>query len=434
MEGNTKMGVMDSLKNRMGRARDRPVKAQAVTPAHAGTTGRKVRLKGTMGYNTQTIGTLTGSELIYAAVSRISSAIATMPVSLYKGYEVQREDGRHALMALRPNPWMSAYEFRRAMEANRNTEGRAYALILPAADGITPHSLQVLDPARVRPLVEEESGALWYQITRPGSDTCDYVPDRMIISLRHMSTNGVDGVRPLDVLRGTMDYDAKIRRISLEQLRGVTNGIILDFPVEMDEERRTAAVEEFLRIYEASEGNVMALDAGVRATALSRSAVDPKLFDVEKISRSRVATVYMLPPHLLGDYSDAEAGSIEQQTLELISFTLLPIVEQWQQELDYKLLSAAERAAGYHFRFDVNSLRRGDMRTVAEYNFKAVRSGWKSPDEIRAEDFLPPTPGGDRPLVSKDLARLEDVARGLTLGSGAPPSPPAAASSPQGEP
>ena len=106
-----------------------------------------------------------------------------------------------------------------------------------------------------------------------------------------MSTNGIDGVRPLDVLRGTLDYDAKIRRISLEQLRGVTSGIILDFPVEMDEERRSAAVEEFLRIYEASDGNVMALDAGVRATTLSRSAVDPKVFDVERISRSRVATV-----------------------------------------------------------------------------------------------------------------------------------------------
>ena len=92
--------------------------------------------------------------------------------------------------------------------------------------------------------------------------------------------------------------------------------------------------------------------------------------------------------------------------------------EQWQQELDFKLLSAAERAAGYRFRFDVNALRRGDMATIAEYNFKAVRSGWKSPDEIRAEDFLPPTPGGARPLVSKDLAPLEMVASGLTQNGG----------------
>ena len=411
------MGIISGIRGRVSRARDRP-KAMAASGgegARSTATARAVRLKSAMGYATHTTGTLSSSELIYAAVSRISSAIATMPVALYRGYDKMTDDARHAMISLRPNAMMSSYDFRRAMEANRNTEGRAYALIVPEADGVTPRALQVLDPARVQPRIEETSGALWYRITRPGSDVYDYVPDRMILSLRHMSTNGIDGVRPLDVLRGTLDYDAKIRRISLEQLRGVTSGIILDFPMEMDEERRTAAVEEFLRIYEASDGNVMALDAGVRATTLSRSAIDPKVFDVERISRSRVATVYMLPPHLLGDYTDAEAGSIEQQTLELISYTLLPIVEQWQQELDYKLLTTPERAEGYHFRFDVNALRRGDMATIAEYNFKAVRSGWKSPDEIRAEDFLPPTPGGARPLVSKDLAPLEMVVRGLTV-------------------
>lgn len=411
------MSIMDRIKGRMGRARDRPIKAQTAGAASATRTVRRLRSAPTHG--TQASVSLSGSEMIYAAVSRIASAIATMPVALYRGYEVMRDDPRHEMIALRPNQWMSAYDFRRAMEANRNTEGRAYALIIPEADGVTPRSLQLLDPARVRPLIEEESGSLWYQITRPDDAAIDYVPAYRVIALKHMSTNGLDGIRPLDVLRGALDYDAKIRRLSIDALRGVTNGIILDFPIEMDEERRVNAVDEFLRIYEASGGNVMALDAGVRATALNRSAIDPKLFEVERISRSRVSTVYMIPPHLLGDYSDAEAGSIEQQTLELISFTLLPIVEQWQQELDTKLLTADERRRGYHFRFDVNALRRGDMATVAEYNFKAVRSGWKSPDEIRAEDFLPPTPGGEKPLVSKDLARLEDVARGATLERGA---------------
>lgn len=417
------MGMMDRIKGRMSRARDRPVKAQAGT-APASTGVRKVRLRSVSAHGTQASVSLTGSEMIYAAVSRIASAIATMPVSLYCGYEIMSDDPRHRMLALRPNEWMSSYDFRRAMEANRNTEGRAYALIIYETDGVTPRSLQLLDPARVRPLIAEETGALWYQITRPDDTTIDYVPARMVIALKHMSTNGLDGLRPLDVLRGALDYDAKIRRISLEALRGVNNGVVLEFPVEMGEEQRTAAVDEFLRVYEASGGNMIALDAGVRATVLNRSAIDPKLFDVERISRSRVATVYMIPPHLLGDYSDTEAGSIEQQTLELISFTLLPIIEQWQQELDYKLLTEDERSRGYRFRFDVNSLRRGDMATVAEYNFKAVRSGWKSPDEIRSEDFLPPTPGGDKPLVSKDLARLEDVAKGATLSAGGKPMTP----------
>lgn len=358
---------------------------------------------------------LSNSEMVYAAVARISSALATMPVRLYKGFKPMPDDPRHRLLALSPNDWMSAYDFKRAMEANRNVEGRAYALKVYAQDGMTLHSLHILDPTRVRPIILEDTGELWYEIVRPVTGEIDYVHNYYVLSLRHMSTNGVDGLRPLDVLRGTLDYDAKIRRISLDYLQGVQSGIILEFPTEMDDLRRKEAIKEFYDIYVESEGNLMALDAGVKATTLTRSAVDPQLFDAERISRSRIAMVYMIPPHMLGDYSDSEFGNVEDFNLEFITFTMLSIVEQWQQELDRKLLTTEEITEGWHFRFDVNAIQRANMTTVAECNFKAVRSGWKSPDEIRAEDFLPPVVGGDKPLVSKDLARLEDVARGLTL-------------------
>lgn len=70
---------------------------------------------------------------------------------------------------------------------------------------------------------------------------------------------------------------------------------------------------------------------------------------------------------------------------------------------------------GYHFRFDVTALLRGDMATLAEVDFKAVRSGWKKPNEIRAERFMPPDKDGDELLVSKDLATLASVVAGMTL-------------------
>lgn len=38
--------------------------------------------------------TLSGSEAIYSAVSRIANTMAMLPIHLYKNHEIQREDWR----------------------------------------------------------------------------------------------------------------------------------------------------------------------------------------------------------------------------------------------------------------------------------------------------------------------------------------------------
>ncbi|MGN1069490.1 MAG: phage portal protein, partial [Candidatus Fimadaptatus sp.] len=67
--------------------------------------------------------TITRSEAIYAAVSRISNTIAQLPLHLYKGWEIQEDDPLERLCRYAPNDNMTAYQFQQAMEAYRNTEG-----------------------------------------------------------------------------------------------------------------------------------------------------------------------------------------------------------------------------------------------------------------------------------------------------------------------
>ena len=55
------------------------------------------------------------------------------------------------------------------------------------------------------------------------------------------------------------------------------------------------------------------------------------------------------------------------------------------------------------------NVSRADAATQAEVDYKAVRSGWKTVDEIRYSRNLPALPGGigKYALVSQDLATLE---------------------------
>ncbi|MBQ9165869.1 MAG: phage portal protein, partial [Oscillospiraceae bacterium] len=177
----------------------------------------------------------------------------------------------------------------------------------------------------------------------------------------------------------------------------------------LGDQQKTAMIESFMQTYRETSGNILLLESGVQAKSLNLSPVDSKLFEVEKITRSKVAMVYNIPPHLPGDYSDTSFNSQEQQMLEFLMLTMLPIVRAYEQELDRKLLTKEQRRRGMHFRFDMEAILRADAATQADVDYKAVRSGWKTVDEIRANRYLPALPGGigKKALVSQDLATLE---------------------------
>ncbi len=348
--------------------------------------------------------TLQGHEAIYAAVTRIANTVASIPVHVYKGRERQDTHPLEKLLNLSPNPSMSAYIFKQTMEAYRNTEGMAYALII--RDGLGEITrLDVLDPTRVRPLIERDSREIWYDITLEGK--AYPIPGYMVLALKHMSANGISGIRPLDVLRGSLDYDAEVKEISLNQLDGINHGVMLEVPGQaLDETRKTQIVADFLDAYESSGQRVLVLEGGIKATTFNQSPVDAQLMDVERITRNRVATVYNLPPHMLGDYSDTSFSTAEQQMQEFLQLTIIPIVQQWEDELNRKLLSDADYKAGYRFRFDTDSLIRADMVAMANKYQMAIRGGWMRMNEVREREGLPPDPNGDELMCARDIIPL----------------------------
>lgn len=349
--------------------------------------------------------TMQGNEAIYAAVSRISNTIASMPIHYYKGYE--RQDGHplERLISLEPHPNFTAFSWRQTMEVMRNTEGTAYALRILDNFGQTVR-LDILNPTKVTPQIDPEDGSIWYAITMDDG-TQALAPGFLVISLRHMSANGLQGIRPIDVLRKSLDYDTQVKSLSLDQLDGVNHGVALTIPsTGLSQEAKDEAVDRFLETYEKSGRSVVILEGGMTATNFSSSPVDSQLLDVERITRNRVATVYNLPPHLLGDYTDTSFGTAEQQMMEYLQLTITPIVEQWEEELNRKLITPEDYEAGYRFRFDVNTLTRTDVKTTAERNQMAIRGGWRKPNEVRAELGLPPDPVGDLLMSSRDLIPL----------------------------
>lgn len=347
------------------------------------------------------------NEVIFSAVSRISTTLGCMPCRLMQG--VRPASNWQAEIVENPSDLFTAFEFFRTLEVDRNTAGNGIALIIPP----TPErrgQLLIQAPERVTPMINIDDGELWYQIAlTPGGEVI-WAHNRDILHFRHVSTDGIWGISPLKVLKDTLDYSQQIAEFSLQHVKnGVNAGLILDFPAEMSDSRKASAVSRFLEIYRANSRSIIALDAGMRATRMEGSLVDAKLLDVDKITRGRVAAVYNLPPHMLGDYSASSYQSLEQQALEFETLTMEPIARQYAQELGRKLLTRDQRSSGFFYKFDRDALRQADTATRGEYYFKMVRSAGLTPNEFRAECGMAPREGGDDLYISRDLIALKDL-------------------------
>ncbi len=136
------------------------------------------------------------------------------------------------------------------------------------------------------------------------------------------------------------------------------------------------------------------------------------MLDVERISKNRVATVYNIPPHMLGDYTDTSYSTAEQSKREFIDLTIMPVIAQWEAEFNLKRLTLGERRQGYAFRSDLRAMMRADMQTMAEMYQKAIRGGWMRPNEVRESEGFPPDPFGDKLMGSRDLVPLETLLKG----------------------
>ena len=352
--------------------------------------------------------TIRGSEALFAAVGRISNVFGMIPVELRKGFDVET-DSDVAQLLLNPSNILTPLEFFRTLEVDRLTTGNGYAMLIRSETGSVLH-MMIVDPVRVIPKVETDSGDVWYQVDL-GAHGQVLMHNMDMIHVRTMSADGIRGISPANVLLGTIDYSETISKFSLASLEnGIHSGMVIDFPAELSEMKRKKAIEQLLSIYKDSGGALVALDAGVRATRMDGSMVDPKLLDVDRITRLRVAAVYNLPPHMIGDYSTGSSyTSLEQQVAEFVLLTMKPIAMIYKQEFDRKLLTRAQRSEGLGTHWDLASIRGLDSNALANVYFKQVRSAGITPNEQRAAEGRAPIEGGDRLFVSRDMIALDDL-------------------------
>ena len=359
---------------------------------------------------------LANNETIFSAVTMKANAIASAPVSINLDYK-KLNPGEHKLSYLfkyGPNPRQTMFSFMQYMEATRNTNSGAYAIIEYSNILGNISAIWPLKSEFVEPIIDQDSGELYYEITDHDDNTKKYVHNSHVIALEYLDNNGFKGINPLNVLRNTIDYDREIKEFSINQMKtSLKANAVVKIDTTLDEE----SLEEYDAMMEQMQENgIIYLDDGKDIKELSaKTYIDPNIFDIEKITVERVERVFNIIGKLTKGSSSNKTTTSDTEDLLYLKDSILPVIRQYEQEFSKKLLTTKEKMQGYEIKLNMNGFARATMEKRGNFYQQMIRSGVLSPNQCLMLEDLPPYEGGDVHLISRDLIPLDKLDKLLEI-------------------
>lgn len=360
------------------------------------------------------------SEATYFACLKIlSEAVGKLPLKLLRK---TKKDGvieavKHPLYNVvrnRPNKFMTATTFWSTNEYYRDHYGNAVSMIVGYGSNI---QLIPLDYSKIDILYDDgkllsDIPDVWY-LYNAGDKYYKLSSEEVLHFKTSITENGIKGLSVREMLQSTIEGNQKAQNIQNALYdSGFTAKAVVQYTGNLKDE----SVKKFLQnIENYAKGNVDAgkgivpIPYGSQLTPLNTKLADNEFLELKKYSALQIAAAFGIKPVQINDYSKSSYASSENQNLAFLVDTLLFILKQYEEELNYKLLSDLEIKQGYFFKFNTGMLLRADMKTQIESITKAISNGLYTPNEGRAYLDLEAKDGGDSLIVNGSMIRVEQV-------------------------
>ena len=334
---------------------------------------------------------------VYACTRILSETIGTMPLVLYRkndsgGRERAEDQPLHDLVKSRPNTYMTGNEFREHLMACLCLRGNAYAFIERDQGRVV--GLWPLRPDCVQVDPQPDASIIYRYFDENRS--VNYSQDE-VLHLKALSTDGVVGLSPISILRGTMELPATINAYmtKLFKQQAKPSGLLkTDQNIGPDAAKRLR--EDFERKFSGPEGagKTLILDGGLDYQQIALSNEDAETLATWKWSLEEIARAYRVPVHLLGHLDRMSFNNVEQLAREFLNLSLMPWLTRIEARFN-QLLTEGERASGLYFEHvTANLLRAGTLERFQSYQI-ARQAGIMTANEIRALENMPKHPEGD---------------------------------------
>ena len=345
---------------------------------------------------------------VYACVYVLSSSVAQLPlhVKCKSGDKVEtvKDHSAYYLLHDSPNAWQTSYKLREYAQSSVLLYGNAYIHIIRNKNGEVV-SLESLEPWKVQLL---KNGSRYVYAYYGDDKTMSLSPDD-VLHIKSLGPSIKIGKSVIQTHAETIGLGLDARKFASGFFGGNARPAgILSVKTPLN----SNAWENFKKMWQTAqeklrseENKTILLPAELDYKALTVSPVDTELLSMMKLNRSEIAGIFNVPAHMINDLEKATFSNISEQTIQFIRFSVMPWVVNWEQELNRKIFTEAERKAGYFVKFNLAGIMRGTAGERATFYHAAITDGWMSRNEARQLEDMNPVEGLDEMLVSVNAAK-----------------------------
>lgn len=359
-----------------------------------------------------------GVATAYRAANILSDTIGLIPLQKFHQVGDRKErvkpDAKLRndpyLLEITPNRWgWTPFLFKKSWAQWMIFYGNAFIWSPP----VWPFEKFLLSAETTSP-VFDESGELWYS-TYFANGLHDYLPAAEVMhTMINPDETGQYGRGVVEYAResigrqmGAYDTQNKLWK------QGLTPAAYIQVNALLDEKGRKTYRDSYGEVMNGSfDGTRLAVfDSRItKYEPITMKLVDAQFLELIGATDRDIANFFGMPLHMLNMGKEAYSSN-EEKYMEFLSSTVDSYLVQFEQAGRIKWLSEAEQP-DYFWKFNRDALLRMNAKSRAEMGEILIRSGQRSPNEVRDKDDMSGYADGEKFYMTKnyaDVAATGDV-------------------------
>jgi len=362
-------------------------------------------------------------SVVWACIDLIATFVSTLPLDEYKRTGEVREELPKPKLFMSPDGELSLTSWLYQVLGSLLTRGNAYGLILDRDREGWPTKIMMVDPTLVQVSQRGTPFGRWeFKLNGKKISRFDSVSGQGDLwhTPAYVRAGSPIGLSPISYAASTIGIGLAAQEFGANWFRdgAIPSALLLN---EKPVNRETAKLVKS-RWIEAISGNrePTVLGDGWKYEAVQVAPEESQFLATIRASTVDVARYFRVPPSEVGGAIEGDSDTYanqEQRNIALLNMTLNPWIIRLEESL------TGLRPRGRYMKFNADSFLRVDLMTRYKAHDLAIRDGWKSPDEIRALEELPPIPGDEgkkylwpplrQQLTEEELGTGEEIPGGI---------------------
>lgn len=367
--------------------------------APAGTAGAQLYHWGTSTLAGEIVSPGTAAQVaaVFCAIKILAETIGMISLDVYqqKGGSIHPLP-KHPLqfrLHNEPNEDQTAIEWREMMTAQLALWGNGCSRKVYRGQrlaALIPLQYQAL---QIRKTPNGKKIYRYFPMDGSGSGPQDYSGDEILhIKNINLGSSTLEGTSPVIQVRNAIGLTMALEKYASRFFaNGAIPGGLLMSPEILGDEGVRNLRESWKKLYGGAEhsNEIAVLEEGLKYQQIGSDPEKSQANESRKFQIREVSRVWRIPPHMLYETDQQSHNTIEQASIEFVTYTLMPWITRWEQGLNRSLLTEEEKGSVF-FHFNLEDLLKGDLQSRYAAYAVGRNWGWLTANDILKKEHMNP--------------------------------------------